>query len=204
MPYFHCDALSPFADLTTMSSAASAPANASTPDLRYPIGRAERKSSLTPQERRAAIDAIAAAPAGLRAVVKGLTDAQLDTPYRPEGWTVRQLVHHVADSHMNAYTRFRLALTEVNPTIKPYDEASWAELPDARTLPIGVSLDLLDAMHERLVHLLRATKDADFQRTLTHPANGPMTVDSLLAMYGWHGRHHTAHVSALRDRMKWL
>jgi uncharacterized damage-inducible protein DinB len=135
--------------------------------------------------------------------VKGLTDAQLDTPYRPDGWTVRQLVHHVADSHMNAYTRFRLALTEDNPTIKPYDEASWARLPDARTLPIGVSLDLLDAMHERLVHLLRAANDADFQRPLTHPENGPMTVDSLLSIYGWHGRHHTAHVSALRERMKW-
>jgi hypothetical protein len=186
-----------------MSSTTSAPANAPSPDLRYPIGRAERKSSLTPQERRAAIDAIAAAPAALRAAVKGLTDAQLDTPYRPDGWTVRQLVHHVADSHMNAYTRFRLALTEANPTIRPYDEASWAELADARSLPIGVSLDLLDAMHGRLVHLLRATKDADFQRPLTHPENGPMTVDSLLSTYSWHGRHHTAHVSALRERMKW-
>jgi uncharacterized damage-inducible protein DinB len=201
MPYFHCDALSPFAALTTMSSTASAPANAA--DLRYPIGPAERKSSLTPQERRAAIDAIAGAPAALRAAVKGLTDAQLDTPYRPDGWTVRQLVHHVADSHMNAYTRFRLALTEDNPTIKPYDEASWAELADARALPIGVSLDLLDGIHQRLVHLLRSTKDADFQRPLTHPENGPMTVDALLTVYSWHGRHHTAHVSALRERMKW-
>jgi uncharacterized damage-inducible protein DinB len=201
MPYFHSDALSPFAALTTMSSTASAPANAA--DLRYPIGHPERKSSLTPQERRAAIDAIAEAPAALRAAVKALTDAQLDTPYRPDGWTVRQLVHHVADSHMNAYTRFRLALTEDNPTIKPYDEASWAELADARSLPIGVSLDLLDGIHQRLVHLLRATKDADFQRPLTHPQNGPMTVDALLTVYSWHGRHHTAHVSALRERMKW-
>jgi uncharacterized damage-inducible protein DinB len=163
----------------------------------------ERKASLTPAERRAAIDAIGAAPAGLRAAVKGLNDAQLDTPYRPEGWTVRQLVHHVADSHLNAYTRFRLALTEDNPTIKPYEEARWAELPDARTLPIGVSLDLLDRLHERLVHLLRATNDPDFQRTLNHPENGPMTLDSLLAIYSWHGRHHTAHVTALRERMKW-
>lgn len=163
----------------------------------------ERKPSLTSQERRSAVDAIAATPSALRAAVKGLTDAQLDTPYRPEGWTVRQLVHHVADSHMNAYTRFRLALTEDNPTIKPYDEAAWAELPDARSLPIGVSLDLLDRIHERLVHLLRATKDADFQRTLQHPENGPMTMDSLLAVYAWHGRHHTAHVTRLRERMKW-
>jgi uncharacterized damage-inducible protein DinB len=201
MPYFHREALSPFADVTTMSSTASAPANLA--DLRYPIGRVERKSSFTPQERRLAIDALAAAPPALRTAVKGLTDAQLDTPYRPEGWTVRQLVHHVADSHMNAYTRFRLALTEDNPTIKPYDEASWAELPDARSLPIGVSLDLLDGIHERLVHLLRATKDADFQRTLNHPENGMMTMDALLSVYAWHGRHHTAHVSALRERMKW-
>jgi hypothetical protein len=184
-----------------MSPTASAPANAA--DLRYPIGRVERKSSLTPQERRAAIDAIAAAPAALRGAVNGLTDAQLDTPYRPDGWTVRQLVHHVADSHMNAYTRFRLALTEDNPTIRPYDEASWAELADARSLPIGVSLDLLDGIHERLVHLLRAIKDADFQRPLTHPENGVMTMDALLCTYAWHGRHHTAHVSALRERMKW-
>lgn len=182
-------------------SSTSAPASAA--DLRYPIGRMERKSSLTPSERRTAIDTIAAAPAALRASVKGLTDAQLDTPYRPEGWTVRQVVHHVADSHMNAYTRFRLALTETNPTIKPYDEAAWAQLPDARSLPIGVSLDLLDRLHERLVHLLRATKDADFQRALQHPENGPMTMDSLLAIYAWHGRHHTAHVTALRERMKW-
>jgi uncharacterized damage-inducible protein DinB len=163
----------------------------------------ERKPSLSPQERRSAVDAIAATPSALRAAVKGLTDAQLDTPYRPEGWTVRQLVHHVADSHLNAYTRFRLALTEDNPTIKPYDEAAWAELPDARSLPIGVSLDLLDRIHERLVHLLRATQDADFRRTLQHPENGPMTMDSLLAVYAWHGRHHTAHVTGLRERMKW-
>jgi uncharacterized damage-inducible protein DinB len=183
-----------------MSSTAAA---ASTADLRYPIGRMERKSSLTPSERRAAIDAIAVAPAMLRAAVKGLTDAQLDTPYRPEGWTVRQLVHHVADSHMNAYARFRLTLTEDNPTIRPYDEGAWARLPDARSLPVDVSLELLDRLHERLVHLLRATKEADFQRPLTHPENGPMTMDSLLAVYAWHGRHHTAHVTALRERLKW-
>jgi uncharacterized damage-inducible protein DinB len=173
------------------------------PELRYPIGRLERRASLSADERRAAIDAIAAAPAKLRTAVKGLSDSQLDTPYRPGGWTVRQLVHHVADSHMNAYTRFRLALTEDNPTIKPYDEAVWAELVDARTLPVGVSLDLLDALHERLVHLLRATPADAFARTLNHPENGPMTMDTLLGIYAWHGRHHTAHVSALRERMKW-
>jgi uncharacterized damage-inducible protein DinB len=173
------------------------------PDLRYPIGKLERKSALTAEERRAAIDAIAAAPARLRTAVKGLNDSQLDTPYRPGGWTVRQLVHHVADSHMNAYTRFRLAITENNPTIKPYAEADWAELPDARTMPVGVSLDLLDTMHERLVHLLRATPAESFARTLNHPENGPMTIDALLGVYSWHGRHHVAHVTALRERMKW-
>jgi uncharacterized damage-inducible protein DinB len=173
------------------------------PDLRFPIGKLDRKSQLSAIERRAAVDAIAAAPRELRQAVKGLTDAQLNTPYRPGGWTVRQLVHHVADSHMNAYGRFRLAFTEQNPTIKPYDEAKWAELEDARTMPIELSLTLLDAMHERLVTLLRSSPEDRFQRTVNHPENGSMTVDSLLSMYSWHGRHHTAHVTALRDRMKW-
>jgi uncharacterized damage-inducible protein DinB len=182
---------------------AKATTAASEPDLRYPIGRMERKPSLTATERRAAIDAIAGAPQKLRAAVAGLTDAQLDTPYRPGGWTVRQLVHHVADSHLNAYTRVRLALTEDNPTIKPYDEQKWSELPDVRALPASVSLDLLDHLHERLVFTLRATAASDFARTLTHPANGPMTIDALVSTYAWHGRHHTAHVTALRERMKW-
>lgn len=177
--------------------------DASGQDLRYPIGRVERKPSLSAAERRAAVDAIAAAPAGLRAAVRGLNDEQLDTPYRPDGWTVRQLVHHVADSHMNAYTRLRLALTEENPTIKPYDEKAWAELPDMRTLPVDVSLDLLDRLHERLVYTLRHTPDADFARTLVHPENGPMTLDALLGVYAWHGRHHAAHVTSLRKRMGW-
>ena len=179
------------------------PASAAGPDLRFPIGKPERKSSLSSDERRAAIDALAVAPARLRTAVKGLTDAQLDTPYRPGGWTVRQLAHHVADSHINAYTRFRLALTEDNPPLKPSDEAAWAELADGRVMPVGVSLDLLDAIHERLVHLLRATPAESFARTLNHPENGPMTLDALLTIYAWHGRHHTAHVSALRERMKW-
>jgi uncharacterized damage-inducible protein DinB len=171
-------------------------------DLRYPIGRLERKSSLSGAERRSAIDAIAAAPAALRAAVRGLSDAQLDTPYRDGGWTVRQLVHHVADSHMHAYARVRFALTEKDPTIKPYDEATWARLPDS-ALPVEVSLVLLERLHERLVHLLRAIPEADFERTLRHPENGPMTIDALLSVYSWHGRHHVAHVTALRERMKW-
>ena len=178
------------------------PESTATPDLRFPIGRAERRASLTPDERRAAIDALAAAPDALRAAVRGLTDAQLDTPYRPGGWTVRQLVHHVADSHMNAYVRFKLALTEDNPTIKPYDQDEWVALADS-ALPPAVSLDLLGALHARLVTLLRATPADAFARTLQHPENGPMTLDSMLGIYSWHGRHHTAHITSLRDRMGW-
>ena len=173
------------------------------PDLRFPIGKLQRKGTLTPDERRAAVDAIAEAPVALRRAVSDLSDSQLDTPYRPDGWTVRQLVHHVADSHMNAYTRLRLALTEDNPTIKPYEEAKWAELPDANSMPVDVSLALLDAMHDRWVVLLRALPAESFERTLSHPENGPMTVDSLLTIYSWHGRHHTAHVTSLRERMHW-
>jgi uncharacterized damage-inducible protein DinB len=173
------------------------------PDLRYPIGRLSRPSELSPEDRTAAIDAIAVTPTNLAAAVNGLNDAQIDTPYRPGGWTVRQLVHHVADSHINAYTRFRFALTEDNPTIKPYEEAVWAELPDARLLPVSVSLLLLQALHERWVALLREVPHESFARTLQHPENGPMTVDGLLATYAWHGRHHTAHVTALRERMGW-
>lgn len=178
------------------------PDTTAVPDLRYPIGRAERRASLTPDERRAAIDALAAAPDALRAAVRGLTDAQLDTPYRPGGWTVRQLVHHVADSHMNAYIRFKLALTEDNPTIKPYDQDAWVALEDS-ALPPAVSLDLLGALHTRLVTLLRATPGDAFARTLQHPENGPMTLDSMLGIYSWHGRHHTAHITSLRERMGW-
>jgi len=173
------------------------------PDLRFPIGKLDRKSAFEPAERAAAIDAIAAAPSQLRAAIAGLTDAQLDTPYRPGGWTVRQLVHHVADSHMNAYTRFRLAFTEENPVIKPYEEAKWAELDDARTMPPDVSLTILDAIHSRLVTLLRAAPADAFQRKLSHPENGPMTVDALLSVYSWHGRHHVAHVTSLKEREQW-
>jgi uncharacterized damage-inducible protein DinB len=194
--------MSTFSTLPTLPTMTT-PSAASTPDLRYPIGRAECTPSLSGEERGAAVDALAAAPARLRAAVAGLSDSQLDTPYRPDGWTVRQLVHHVADSHTNAYMRFRLALTEDNPTIRPYDEKAWAELPDVRAMPVAVSLDLLDRLHERLVFLLRHTPDADFARQLTHPENGPMTLDALLGIYAWHGRHHTAHVTALRERMRW-
>lgn len=171
-------------------------------DLRYPIGRAERRPALTTAERRAAIDALAAAPEALRTAVRGLSDEQLDTPYRPGGWTVRQLVHHVADSHLNAYTRFKLGLTETDPTIKPYDQDAWVALADSK-LPVAVSLDLLDAVHVRLVALLRATPDDAFSRTIQHPENGPMTLDQMLGVYSWHGRHHTAHITSLRERTGW-
>jgi uncharacterized damage-inducible protein DinB len=174
-----------------------------TDDLRYPTGTLQFDPDSTPEKRRAWIAAIRDAPAGMRAAVRGLTDAQLDTPYRPGGWTVRQLVHHVPDSHMNAYIRFKLALTEDNPTIKTYDEAAWATLQDTQTTPPEISLVLLEKVHERWVRLLESMQDADFLRPLRHPDVGPMTLDKLLQMYAWHGRHHTAHVTALRARQAW-
>jgi len=172
-------------------------------DLRYPVGRHQRPQSLTSEQRRTAIDAIAAAPTLLRAAVSGLDDRQFDTPYRPDGWTVRQVVHHVPDSHLNAYTRFKLALTEDTPTIKPYDEAKWAQLEDSRTTPIATSLALLDAVHDRWLRVLRAMSTSDFARTLNHPENGVMNLDQMLALYEWHGRHHVAHVTNLRGRNGW-
>jgi uncharacterized damage-inducible protein DinB len=180
----------------------TSPTTASEQDLRYPIGRSDTTTPLAPGVRAQRIDAIAAAPAQLRLAVAGLSDDQLDTPYRPGGWTVRQTVHHVADSHMNAFIRFRLGLTEEKPTIKPYDEAAWAELPDMR-LPIEVSLHLLEALHERWAHLLRTVPSSSFERLIFHPENGPMTLDAMVSMYSWHGRHHTAHITSLRQRQGW-
>ena len=172
-------------------------------DLRFPVGRFQRPESLSDEQRRAAIQTIADTPKNFRAAVAGLNDSQLDTPYRPDGWTVRQVVHHVPDSHMNAYTRFKLALTEDQPTVKPYDEAAWALLEDARSTPIETSLTLLDAVHDRMVRVLRAMSPSDYSRTLFHPENGVMTIDQLLAMYEWHGKHHTAHITNLRARNGW-
>ena len=172
-------------------------------DLRYPVGRFQRPQSLEPKQRRAAVDTIAEAPTKLRAAIAGLTDAQLDTPYRPEGWTVRQVVHHVPDSHLNAYTRFKLALTEDTPTIKPYDEAAWAKLEDSKSTPVATSLALLDAVHDRWVRILRAMSPSDYSRTLMHPENGVMNLDQMLALYEWHSRHHVAHVTGLRERSGW-
>lgn len=172
-------------------------------DLQYPVGRCPRPDAYTAEERRAAIESVAAAPAKLRAAVSGLSDAQLDTPYRPGGWTVRQVVHHVPDSHANAFIRLKLALTEDTPTIKPYDQEAWSKLEDARSTPIETSLTLLDAIHDRWLRVLRAMSPSDFGRTLYHPENGPMNLDQLLAMYEWHGRHHTAHIANLRAREGW-
>jgi uncharacterized damage-inducible protein DinB len=172
------------------------------PDLRYPVGKFTPVPSLTPAQRMECIGQIAAAPAELRRAVEGLTEAQLDTPYREGGWTVRQVVHHVPDSHINAYVRFKLGLTENNPAIKPYEENDWARTPETRA-PIGMSLDLLTALHQRWVTLLRAMTPADFGRTITHPEWGKPTLDTMLALYAWHGRHHTAHITTLRERMGW-
>jgi uncharacterized damage-inducible protein DinB len=175
------------------------------PDLRYPVGKFQRPAkSLSSAERRAAIDAIAETPAKLRAAVKGLDDKQLDTPYRPGGWTARQVVHHVPDSHLNAFTRFKLALTEDTPTIKPYDEAKWAELDDGKSTLVEESLMLLDALHARWVYLLERMQPADFERMLDHPDwEKPGSLDVLLALYAWHGRHHVAHITELRRREGW-
>lgn len=173
-------------------------------DLRYPIGRFDISAPITPASRAEHLEAIAALPAALRAAVSGLSDAQLDTPYRPEGWTVRQLVHHVADSHVNAVTRIRLALTEDTPTIKPYLEKAWANLADSRTQPIEPSLQILDGTHARWVALARAITAPEFARTVVHPEHGrTMSVDTLCGLYAWHGRHHVAHITALRQREGW-
>ena len=173
-------------------------------DLRYPVGKFNRPAAaLTAEERRSLIDQIAATPARMREAVAGLDESQLDTPYRDGGWTVRQVVHHVPDSHMNAYTRVKLALTEEQPTIKPYDEAAWAKLNDVRDTPIETSLLLLETLHQRWDTILRAMTDADFERTLLHPDMGVMTLDALIAMYAWHGRHHVGHITSLRSRSGW-
>jgi DinB superfamily len=172
-------------------------------DSRYPIGKFEMPSYITQQLRQQAIDSIAATPPKLRAVVAGLSESQFDTPYREGGWTVRQVIHHVPDSHLNAYLRLKLALTEENPTIKPYDEAAWAKLADSKTTPIAVSQALLDAVHTRWDHLWRSLQPADFSRRLVHPEHGERTVDWLLFIYEWHGRHHTAHITELRKQKSW-
>ena len=173
-----------------------------TVDLSFPVGRFDKNATWTAESRRAALESIATLPQKLRAAVNGLTEAQIDTPYRPGGWTVRQLVHHVADSHMNGYIRTKLALTEDKPTIKPYEQDAWSQLPDSK-LPIEISLVILDSVHQRWTVINRSLKDEDFQRTFVHPELGPLILDTHVHLYGWHSRHHVAHVTGLRERERW-
>lgn len=172
-------------------------------DLQYPIGPFAWPADVSADQRRRYIDEIEQAPAHLRTAVAGLTGDQLDTPYRTGGWTVRQVAHHVPDSHLNSYLRFKLALTEDEPTIKPYDQSRWAELGDVRMAPVETSLVLLESLHHRWVSLLRSLSDADFARTFRHPEIGIVRLDKNLALYAWHGRHHVAHITSLRERMAW-
>lgn len=172
-------------------------------DPRYPIGKFTMPEQVSEETLREWIGAIAQAPARFREAVAGLSDAQLDTPYREGGWTVRQVVHHVADSHMHCYTRFRLALTETDPVIKPYHEERWANLPDAAGAPVEISLALLDALHERWVLLLNAMPPEEFGRRFVHPEGGPTTLIRALGLYSWHSRHHAADITALGERLGW-
>jgi len=172
-------------------------------DPRYPVGTFEMPSQVTPSKRQLAIDELAATPVKLRAAAKGLSDSQLDTPYREGGWTVRQVVHHVPDSHLNAYVRLKLALTEEKPTIKPYDQEAWANLADSKSTPIETSLTLLSTVHDRWDRLWRSMKPEQFARVMIHPEHGERSVDWLLFLYEWHGRHHTAHITELRKQKGW-
>lgn len=172
-------------------------------DLRYPIGPFKLEGAPTDEDIRRAIDEIAETPVKLRAAVEGLSPEQLDTAYRPGGWTVRQVVHHVPDSHLNSYCRFKLALTEDEPTIKAYHEDRWAELDDARTAPIEVSLAMLKSLHNRWVLMLKSLTPDDFERSFRHPEIGVVSLAKNVCLYGWHGRHHVAHITKLRERMGW-
>ena len=172
-------------------------------ELKYPIGK-ETKAAYSEQQKRRWLDDIKFLPQLLENAVLNLDEAQLQTPYRDDGWTVQQVVHHVADSHMNAYCRVKLGLTEDNPTIKPYEEQLWAELSDAKNLPINISLTLLHALHARFYEVLKNIADEEWSRTVFHPGQRKqLTLWELLGSYSWHGRHHTAHITSLRDRMKW-
>ncbi|MGC1105703.1 MAG: bacillithiol transferase BstA [Candidatus Acidiferrales bacterium] len=172
-------------------------------ELRYPVGKYQPVEKLTEENRKQLLAQIEEAPKKLRAAVAGLSREQLNTPYRDGGWTVQQVVHHLADSHMNSYVRFKLALTEDEPTIKPYNETSWAELSDSKTTPVESSLTLMDALHERWLNLLRGMSPADFSRKMKHPERGAMSLDDTLGLYAWHGRHHVAHITGLRQRKGW-
>ena len=172
-------------------------------DPRYPIGKFSFDGPLSGEQKAQFLDDIEQTPARMREAVRGLSEAQLDTPYRDGGWTVRQVVHHVPDSHMNSYIRFKLALTENEPTIRPYMENLWAELPEARTAPIEMSLTLLEDLHKRWMLALRAIPPDGWKRTFRHPEIGLMSLEKNLALYAWHGRHHVAHITELRKRLGW-
>jgi DinB superfamily len=172
-------------------------------DVRYPIGKFSWGGKQTVKKRNHSIDEIAATPGRMRKAVAGLNTSQLDTPYRDGGWTVRQVVHHVPDSHMNSYIRFKFALTEHEPTIKPYDEAQWAELIDGRTAPIEPSLNLLEGLHHRWTLFLTSLSEDDVNRRFHHPELGVVTIDQYIALYAWHGAHHVAHITSLRERNGW-
>jgi len=171
-------------------------------ELQYPVGRYQLPQSITSEQRREWMKEIAATPGHMRAAVAGLSDSQLDTPYRPGGWTVRQVVHHVPDSHMNCFIRMKFALTEDQPTIKPYDEAMWAKLPDTAA-PIEISLALLETLHARWMSLLEPLTEAQWKRTFLHPDSGVRDLVQTASLYAWHGRHHVAHITRVRDRMGW-
>jgi hypothetical protein len=172
-------------------------------NLQYPIGRLAFDKDVTPEKRSAWIREVAALPAQLRAAVAGLTPAQLDTPYRDGGWTVRQVVHHLADSHLHAFSRFKFALTEETPTIKAYDQDSWSKTADVLKVDVGPSLSLIDGLHARLAALLASLRPEDFARGFQHPERGFVTLDRNLQMYAWHGRHHVAHITGLVARKGW-
>lgn len=172
-------------------------------DPRYPIGTFSFEGPLSQAQRAQLIGDIEKAPAALRAAVKGLSPQQLDTPYREGGWTVRQVTHHVPESHMNAYIRFKLALTEDDPTVRPYMEDRWAKLADVQATPLEASLALMDSLHVRWTSLLRTIQPAEWTRTFRHPEHGSVELQKSLGMYSWHGRHHIAHITELRKKMGW-
>ena len=172
-------------------------------ELQYPIGKLSYNGPLTAEQRKQCIEDIAAAPKNLRAAIAGLNPEQIETPYRDGGWTVRQVVHHVPESHMNAYIRFKLALTEDEPTIKPYEEDRWAKLPDVQSTPLEVSLSLMDLLHDRWVRVLKAINPEEWKRNFKHPELGVVPLEKNLCLYSWHGRHHVAHITELRKRMNW-
>ena len=171
--------------------------------LRYPIGKFHWPETVSAEDRLRHIEAIACAPARLRDAVAGLSAEQLDTPYREGGWTVRQVAHHVPDSHMNSFIRFKLALTEAEPVVKPYDEAAWAQLGDVAATPVETSLRLLECLHERWIFLFGGMSEADWKKQFRHPEMGPISLERNLALYAWHGEHHVGHIQALRRRHGW-